>query len=169
MHPYTWDITWISKINIFLHGISSSYSFKLSDKYFQMSHPMDMSVTNIFVRDILGISSFHSTGPCGLGSLAAPSDPGCHGLRCGSLHHLSLILWISHSQIFVSGISLGYLHTLGIYLVHLFFEVLHIFLRFGTDWYTRYIFFKFGYDKDMTRIWQNDQRYEIGVRMTGIW
>ena len=39
--------------------------------------------------------------------------------------------------------------TLGIYIVHLF-VVWHIFLRADTDWYTRYIFFKFVYDKDMT-------------------
>ena len=42
-----------------------------SDKYFKMSYPSDISITNICIRDILGISSFHlATGPC---RLAAPA------------------------------------------------------------------------------------------------
>ena len=42
--------------------------------------------------------------------------------------------------------------TIGMYLEHLF-EVWHIFLSFDADLvYTRYIFLKFGYDKDMTRL-----------------
>ena len=52
-----------------------------------MSYPImmdsDISITNICERDImiLGISLFHSaTGPFRLRSLAAPSDPGWHGL-----------------------------------------------------------------------------------------
>ena len=83
MLAYTWDMTWISKIKMFVHGISSSYLFVTFRQYFEMSYPMDISITNIQVctRDILGMSSFHSaTGPCRLGSLAAPSDPGCHSL-----------------------------------------------------------------------------------------
>ena len=66
----------------------------------EMSSPMDIAITNICIRDIVGISSFHSatapyslvslTAPsdpgCLLGSLAAPSDPGCHCLLCGTLH-----------------------------------------------------------------------------------
>ena len=50
---------------------------------------MDISITNIFIRNILGISSFHSaTGPWLLGGLAAaaPSDPGFNGLLCCTLH-----------------------------------------------------------------------------------
>ena len=51
-------------------------------------------------QDILGISSFHSTtGPCRFGSLAAPSDPGCHGLLCCTLYHCyAQILRRSHRQ-----------------------------------------------------------------------
>ena len=61
----TWTL--ISKIKIFVHGIFFSYLFELSDKYFEMSCPMDISTTNIYIRDILGIPSFHSaTGPCRL-------------------------------------------------------------------------------------------------------
>ena len=57
-----------------------------------------ISITDICVRDILGISSFHSaSGPCRLGSLAAPSDPGCHCLLCGILHHCDVPL-LSRSQ-----------------------------------------------------------------------
>ena len=72
------------------HGISTSYLFELSDKYFEMSCPMDFSITNICIRDTFGISSFHSaSGPCRLGSLASPSkrssDPGCHCLLCRTL------------------------------------------------------------------------------------
>ena len=61
--------------------------------------------------------------------------------------------------------------TLDIYQVN----TKYIFLRFGTEYYwlanTRHIFFRFGNDKDMTRIWQDDQRYEKleGVHMNGIW
>ena len=66
---YTWDMTWISKINMFVHGISSSYLFELSDKYFKMSYPIDISITNICIRDILGY--LHSVPPLALGALGA--------------------------------------------------------------------------------------------------
>ena len=61
---------------MFVHGKSFSVLFELSDKYFEMSYPMDISITNtciiVLVRDILGISSFHSaTGLCRLGSLVS--------------------------------------------------------------------------------------------------
>ena len=70
----------MSKIKMFVHGISSNYLFELLDKYFEMSYPMNISITNICIMDILGISSFHSaTGRCRLESLAAPSDQGCRG------------------------------------------------------------------------------------------
>ena len=81
-------MTWISKIKMFVHGISSCYLFELSDKYFQMSYPIDISITNICIRGIFGMSSFHSaTGPCRLWSLEAPAAPCCHGLLCTTLHH----------------------------------------------------------------------------------
>ena len=60
---------------MFVYGISSSYLFELSKKHFEMSYPLDISITNICIRDILRVFSFlSSTGPCSLGSLAAPSD-----------------------------------------------------------------------------------------------
>ena len=71
-----------------VHGISSSYLFELSDECFEMSYGMDISIAYICIRNVLRTSSFHSaTGPRRLGSLAFPSDPGCHGLLCGTLHH----------------------------------------------------------------------------------
>ena len=80
-------MTWISKIKMFVHGISSCYLFELSGKYFEMSYPMDISITNICIRDILGISAFHlATGTFRLRSLAAPSDQGCHCLLCTTFH-----------------------------------------------------------------------------------
>ena len=55
---------------MFVHGISSSYLSDFSDKYFEMSYPMDKLITNICNWDILGISLFHSsTGPVALGAL----------------------------------------------------------------------------------------------------
>ena len=83
---------------MFVHGISVAYLFEFSDKYFEISYPMDISITNICIRDILGIYSFHSaTGS--LWSLAAPSDQGCHGLLCGTLHHCDAPLFSrSHQQ-----------------------------------------------------------------------
>ena len=61
---------------------------------------MDILIANIFIRNILEISSFHSaTGPCRLGSLAAPSDPGCHGLHCGTHHYCyAQLLSRNHQQ-----------------------------------------------------------------------
>ena len=43
---------------LFVHGISSSYLFELSesDKYFEMSYPMDISITNIIKMFVHGIS-----------------------------------------------------------------------------------------------------------------
>ena len=44
-----------SKIKMFVHPsrISFSYLFasELSDKYFEMSYPMDISITNICIRE----------------------------------------------------------------------------------------------------------------------
>ena len=42
-------MTWISKIKMFtfVHGISSFYLFKISDKHFEMSYPMDILMANI--------------------------------------------------------------------------------------------------------------------------
>ena len=37
-----------SKIKMILHGISSCYLFELSDKYFQISYPIDISITNMY-------------------------------------------------------------------------------------------------------------------------
>ena len=88
----------VSESKMFEHGISSSYLFELSDKYFEITYPVDISISNFCIRDILGIPSFHSaTGPCRLGSIAAPSDPSRHGLLCGTLHHSdALLLGRSH-------------------------------------------------------------------------
>ena len=69
--------TWISKIKMFLHGKSLCYFFELTDKYFEMSYPMDISLTNICIGDILGISSFHPGGLSRHGRLP-PWEP------CGS-------------------------------------------------------------------------------------
>ena len=49
-------VPWISKINMFVHGISFSYLFELSDKYFKMSYPIDISITNIIKMFVHGIS-----------------------------------------------------------------------------------------------------------------
>ena len=46
----------ISKIKWFVHGISSCYLFELSDKYFKMFYPMDISITNIIKMFVHGIS-----------------------------------------------------------------------------------------------------------------
>ena len=59
MLAYTRDMTWISKINMFVYVISSSYLFDLSDKYFKMSYPMDISITNIIKMFVHGISVFY--------------------------------------------------------------------------------------------------------------
>ena len=76
---------------MFVHKISFPYHFELSDKYFEMSYPMDIPITNICIRDILGISSFQSaTGPCCLGSLARL--PLRFGLPLPSLLHSSPLL-----------------------------------------------------------------------------
>ena len=46
-----------------------------------------MTFTNICIRDMTGISSFHSgTTPYLLGSLAAPSDTGFIATRSAILH-----------------------------------------------------------------------------------
>ena len=48
---YTWDMTWISKTKMFVRSISTSYLFKLSDKYFEMSYPMDITnINKMFVK-----------------------------------------------------------------------------------------------------------------------
>ena len=76
---------------MFVRGISFSYLFELSDNYLEMSYPMDISLRDILqVAGDIFIIKFHSagaTGPCRLGSLAAPSDPGCPGLLRRTLHH----------------------------------------------------------------------------------
>ena len=44
----------ISKISMFVHGISSSYLFEHSDEYFKMSYHVDMSITNIIKMCVHG-------------------------------------------------------------------------------------------------------------------
>ena len=64
--------------------------FQLSDrgKYFEMSYDIDISISIICIRDMLGFFSFHyATGSCRLGSPVAPSDPGFQGLLCTTLRH----------------------------------------------------------------------------------
>ena len=90
---YTWNITWISKIKMFGHGIFSCYLFELSDKYVEMSYPMDISITIIIKMFVHGISVpnlFEFLGK--YLEMSYPKD-------------------ISFTKI-VSGISLGYLHSI---------------------------------------------------------
>ena len=70
MLAYTWNMTWISKIKMFGHGISSCYLFELSDKYFEMSYPMDTSITKIVSGISLGyLHSIPPRAPAALGAL----------------------------------------------------------------------------------------------------
>ena len=124
---YTWDMTWMSKINMFVHGISSSYLFELSDKCFQMSYPIDISITNIFKMFVHGISFsylfelsddyFQMSYTMDI-SITNVIRMFVHGISFPYLFDFQtniskcLIVWISQSQIFVSGISLGYLHSI---------------------------------------------------------
>ena len=43
----------------FDRGISLSYLFQISDKYFKMSYPMSIKIINICTRDMIGI--YYST------------------------------------------------------------------------------------------------------------
>ena len=65
-----------------------------------MAYDIDISISNIYIRDMLELSSFHSaTGSCRLGSLLAPSVPGCQGLLCTTLRHCyALLLSRPHRQ-----------------------------------------------------------------------
>ena len=49
----SWDRTWISKINMFVHDISSSYHlFELADNYFEMSYSMDISLNRKYNQNV---------------------------------------------------------------------------------------------------------------------
>ena len=66
MHAHTWDMTWIPKSKMFEHGTSSSNLFELSDKHLEMQYTtMDISILNICIWDIIGISSFHPASVIG--------------------------------------------------------------------------------------------------------
>ena len=60
-------ILWISHSQIFVSGISLGYLHSI---------PAD----------------YPATDACRLGSLVAPSDPGCHGLICCTLHYCNVLL-----------------------------------------------------------------------------